>query len=236
MSVVASIATYEKRAPHLRATLESIIAQSVFDRIQVMVGSEKLAEEVRSCYGELGITACVVPEIGPAKKHLAARFCQADDVVVTYDDDRVYPEGHARGLLTGLEQSGNPTGLLGYLAAQPLVAVSRGVCDLLHGEYGWAYQASWIPTQSLVDHPEFGDHDDAHLGWLLGKAGFRCHVIDAISLRRGVTINEPAREVGSLGMRSDARERFWQAMQATWWSSLPVRVGRPVPKVTSFTR
>lgn len=237
--IIASVATYEKRADHLRDPLESILKQGVFDRVLVMVGSSDLADRISDEYQDLPVEACVVPEIGPGKKHLASLVCDAADRVVTFDDDRVYPSGYARLLLEGLAFFGKPTGLLGYLATSPLIAVQRGDCDLLHGEYGWAYEAGWIPVEQVVElgrRPELFAHDDAYLGYLLSTVGVRCHVVADVQLARGVKTNPGARRAGSLGMSGDARQRFFAAMQATWWSDGKVRVGRPIPSPESFAQ
>jgi hypothetical protein len=238
MSVIASIATYDRRAPHLRVSVASICDQGVFDRILVMVGSPAVADTVTAALQGLPCEACVVPEIGPGKKHLAATVSAPEDTVVTFDDDRIYPAGYARCLLEGLASAHQPTGLVGYLATSPLLAVPEGECDLLHGEYGWAYQASAIPTGQVVAlgaDPALSAHDDVYLGWLLAKAGTRCHVVADPGLRRAVQINVPARRAGSLGMSADARHRFWRAMQATWWRDRAARVGRAVPSAAALS-
>jgi hypothetical protein len=238
MSVVASVATYEKRAAFIAPTVQSIRSQRGVDRVLVMTGSSGVSDAVIGACRGIDVEVQIVAEIGPGKKHLAADFCEASDRVVTFDDDRVYPQGFAEALLDGFEASGMPTGLYGFIAARPLAPVGSGRCDFLHGEYGWAYDASMIQTKRVIEmgsRPELFANDDVYLGWMLANAGIRCNVVEAWELRKSVLVNAAARGGGAMRATAGARDRFSKAMDLTWWSDRTVQVGRPVPSAASFS-
>ncbi len=238
MSVVASVATYEKRVDYIRPTVESIVAQRGVDRVLVMTGSQGVQERAREVCVGLPVECAVVNEIGPGKKHLAPLLLlEPSDIVVTFDDDRIYDPGHAEVLTSALEASDGPTGLIGYLAASPVVLVLNGPCDFLHGEYGWAYRAEWIPTLDVIscgERPELFHNDDVYLGWLLSKLGMRCYAVQNPGLRSSVGVNEASRAAATARNIVGARQRFRGAFDATWWTTRPLQTGRPMPELSSF--
>lgn len=216
---IASVATYAKRIPFIRKTVESIRNQDGIDRLLVMVGSspDKVAAEA-VCSG-LNVEVIQVEEIGPGKKHLAPLVCDRDDIVVTFDDDMIYPQGHAERLIKLFERIGVPCGPLGFRATFPCKTASLE-CDFLHGEYGWCYRASMILCKDVI---EFGRNakvtanDDVYLGWLLKQNGLHCYAIHGYTkMWSGVKVNKEARESGALSNTPGAMQRYYNALCETW--------------------
>lgn len=217
--LIASVATYAKRIPFIRETVESIRNQDGIDRVLVMVGSspDKVAAEA-VCSG-LNVEVIQVEEIGPGKKHLAPLVCDRDDIIVTFDDDMIYPKEHSERLVKLFEQIGVPCGPLGFRAVFPCRCVSLE-CDFLHGEYSWCYRASMIPCKDVLEfgrNPKTTANDDVYLGWLLKQNGLHCYAIHGYSKTLSkVKVNRKSREARALRDTPGAMQRYYEALCATW--------------------
>lgn len=233
MTVIASVATYEKRVAHIRPSVRSIREQEGVERVLVMVGSCEVQERARQICQGLEVEVVIVPEIGPGKKHLAAGVGEpAGKTVVTFDDDRIYPPGYAAALLGALGGGDRPVGLLGYRIASPLLHVLEGPCDFLHGEYGWAYRAEWVDPDEVVrlgSRPELFHNDDVYLGWLFAKAGRGC-VVSKSRLRSRLAVNVVARRAATASAVKDARKRLRGALQETWLTERDLQIGVPLAR------
>ena len=216
---IASVATYAKRIPFIRETVESIHNQDSIDRVLVMVGSSPDREAAEAICSGLHVEVVQVEEIGPGKKHLAPLVCDRDDVIVTFDDDMIYPPGHAERLIKLFEQVGVPCGPLGFRAVFPCRPASFE-CDFLHGEYGWCYRASMIPCQEVIElgkNPKATANDDVYLGWLVKKNGLHCYAMHGYLIATsGVKVNKGARGAGALRETPGAMQRYYDALKETW--------------------
>lgn len=216
MSVVAAVTTHEPRSPYIRPSVESILAQEGVDRVVLLVGNALVERVVKQVLSGLSLDIVQVEDIGPGKKHLAP--CDPDDTIVTFDDDKVYDPSHAQALVQEMERSGLATGALGFLATLPLKTVRSGPCDLLHGEVGIAYRASWLDPDEVLDfgrRPECRHNDDVYVGWLLKKRG-GCNVLAAEEKILRPKSNVPAARASAINGSPARRWRLRQCMEATF--------------------
>jgi len=218
MSVVAAVTTHEPRSPHIRPAVESILAQVGVDRVLLLVGNPLVLKVTEQVLEGLSLDILQVEDIGPGKKHLAAAHCSSGDTVVTFDDDKVYAPGHAAALVAEMQRSGLTTGMLGFRATLPLKTVRSGPCDLLHGEVGIAYQASWLNTDDVLAfgrREECRHNDDIYLGWLFkGRGG--CNVLAADDEFLRPAANRAAARASAINGSPARRWRLRQCMEATF--------------------
>lgn len=231
MALVASIATYDKRVAFIRSSVESIVVQTGIDRALVMTGTPEVKEQAQSICNGLPVEVVLVEEIGPGKKHLVTQFCSPNDMVITFDDDRIYPEGHAQFLANALLENECPMGLVGFQATVPLRPVRKGICDFLHGEYSWVYRAGWVdPTQIITygNKPSCFANDDVYLGWIFAKQNRQCLVLNDPNQehQKLVKVNTEARAVAALRSSLESFRRMENVMRETFWTERPITVGK----------
>lgn len=231
MALVASIATYDKRVAFIRSSVESITVQTGVDRVLIMTGTPEVQEQAQVICADLPVEVVLVEEIGPGKKHLATQFCSSGDDIITFDDDRIYPEGYAQFLVDAFRENERPTGLVGFQATVPLRLVRKGTCDFLHGEYSWVYRASWVDPAQIIAYgnkPSCFANDDVYLGWIFAKQNRQCWVVadPQQEHQKLVKVNTQARAVAALRTSLEAFSRMEAVMRETFWTERPITVGK----------
>lgn len=219
MSVIAALTTYEPRSSYIRPSIESILAQVGVDRVLLLVGNPLVFKTVTNVLDGLDLDIVQVEDIGPGKKHLASAYCGSGDTIVTFDDDKIYNSKHASALVDEMNRSGLTTGMLGFKATLPLKTVRSGVCDLLHGEVGIAYQASWLNYKNVIDfgkREECRHNDDIYLGWLFKNRG-GCNVLaNANREFLNPSNNIAATRAAAINRSMARRYRLRKCMEATF--------------------
>ncbi len=112
---IISLATIPDRIADIRDTLESLIAQKLpvhLWAVRKVARSETVIDAVPEWITDMGVVAHMVDDIGPATK-LVYALEDGYKRVITADDDCVYGDGWAAGLIAAAEA--NPDCVVGYI-------------------------------------------------------------------------------------------------------------------------
>ena len=165
--ITGTLTTTPERLPYLANTLRSIECQVDVDRVLLLVENsllsvaDKLATDI--------IEVHEVSDIGPGKKHLGPLFCEPNEIIVTFDDDHIYECDHAKKLVSTVN-TGKVAGFVGL--TKEYVRVFEGRADWLNGAQGWAYLASWLPTDEVIrlgSNSSCRYSDDIYIGSIFSR-------------------------------------------------------------------
>ena len=192
LPAIISLTTIPDRVPHLRPTLESLLAQELpvyLWAVREIPRSRTVLEAVPEWITALGVHAALVPDCGPLTKLLPA-LKLGPRFVLTADDDHVYGAGWADGLLTWAEQL--PDCAVGYRGRQLTGKGYRGTrliqksriaaptqVDILTGAWGACYPSKAFGREIYTDWRAWPSNDDLVIAAHLQRRNVARYVVPA---------------------------------------------------------
>lgn len=110
--VTVSITSYAKRVKNVHHTIISLLSQSCRpDRLKLWLAEDEYSRATLPLHllqlEQYGLEIGFCQDIGSYKKLLPTLECCPDDIVITFDDDVIYPPDQIEQLLKGYEQYPN---------------------------------------------------------------------------------------------------------------------------------
>ena len=189
MSAIISLTTIPDRIEHIKPCIESLMRQGLAVyvwAVRKIERSETVLEQVPVFLRESDAHVAIVEDRGPITKLLPALEA-GFETIITADDDIVYGEGWADGLL---EWSAKVDGAIGYRGRQLTgtgYITSRVVkhdkidepvrVDIITGVHGALYRAEMFGASIFSEWRQSSTNDDLAITAHLERRGVRRYVV-----------------------------------------------------------
>lgn len=184
--MIISLTTIPSRIKHLEPTIDSLLSQGYPVYLWLPEFVERLNEGV--CEDDIpdylknkkNLHVKIVKDFGSITKLLPAIEMSVDDLIITADDDCIYPAGFADTLKEWYERFDGKYALCyrGKVVTGPIykysISISKvkkpTVCDIVTGVHGVIYNRNWFKAETIKDlSRKFPGNDDIVISGLLEK-------------------------------------------------------------------
>lgn len=184
--MIISLTTIPSRIEHLEPTIDSLLKQGYpvylwlpefVERLNEGVCEKDIPDNLRK-KENLHIT--IVKDYGSITKLLPAVENKVDDLIITADDDCIYPEGFANSLKEWYEKFNGKKAICyrGKVVTGPVykysISISKvkrpTVCDIITGVHGVIYNRKWFDVDEMKKlSKRFPGNDDITISGMLEK-------------------------------------------------------------------
>lgn len=184
--MIISLTTIPSRIKHLEPTIDSLLNQGCQVYLWLPKFVKRLNEGVekkdipKSLSDKKNLNINIVEDFGSITKLLPAIENNIDDIIITADDDCIYPENFAKTLRSWFDEYNQSSAVCyrGKVVTSQVykhsISISKvskpKVCDVVTGVHGVIYKSSWFNVNEMKELSKmFPGNDDIVISGILDQ-------------------------------------------------------------------
>lgn len=192
--MIISLTTIPSRVKHLESTINSLLLQGYpvylwlpeyVERLNEGIDASEIPDFLKN---RENLNVNIVKDYGSITKLLPAIERSIDDIIITADDDCLYPEGFADTLKSWYDKFNGECSVCfrGKVSTGPIYKYCLSIsnvkkptlCDIVTGVHSVIYKKSWFNVEDMKKFSKlYPGNDDIVISGLLEKSGIKKVVV-----------------------------------------------------------